>query len=76
MTEHAQNSRGVLATVLSILVPIVLAAIVAYGYFTGLSIQVLLPILLGATVVLLLAVFLILRLRGRRRPADPGDLPS
>lgn len=75
MSEYKSSNHSGLFTALCLLVPVILSGVVAYGYFTGLSIQVLLPILLVLTVVLFAAIFLIMRSVRRRKPVTPDDQP-
>lgn len=70
MSTPDRGRRSTVTTVVYILVPVILAGVVAFGFFNDISIQVLLPILLVLTALLILAAVMLPRMLGRRGGAE------
>ncbi|QIN29594.1 hypothetical protein [Brevibacterium luteolum] len=70
MSTPDRGRRSTVTTVVYILVPVILAGVVAFGFFNDISIQVLLPILLVLTALLILAAVMLPRMVERRGGAE------
>ena len=70
MSTRDHGRRSTLTTVVYVLVPVILAGVVAFGFFNDISIQILLPILLVLTALLIIAAILLPRMIGGRGGAE------